>query len=40
MKNWADKFFVNYSFYLNKKIELKEFLKKVNTQEIQIDNFQ
>ena len=37
---WVDKYFVYYSFYTNKKIDLKEFLKKINTEEIQLDNAQ
>ncbi len=40
IKNWVDKFFVNYSFFSSKKIDIKEFLKKVNTEEIQLDNLQ
>jgi len=34
LKSWVDRFFVNYSFYLNKKLDFKDFLRKVNTQEI------
>jgi hypothetical protein len=40
VKKWVDKFFVNYALFDSRKIDLKEFLKRVNIEEIELSSME